>query len=88
MTGEATVTNHLPGPPPPRLGISRHEARKIVRIARNLQEMVSDMLEVLTPEERRHAEGTWAGKLLTETSRKSTILPLEEAWTILDQGGG
>lgn len=69
------------------LGLTRHEARKVVFVSRRLQETVADALDVLTADERQHAESTWAGAILELTTRRSTVLPMEEAWTILDQGG-
>lgn len=84
--------NEIMQPPPdypvmPLLGLTRHEARKVLFVQRRITEAVSDALEALTSDERHHAEATWAGHLLELTTRRSKVLPMEEAWTILDTGG-
>ena len=74
--------------------LTKHEAKKVLIVARKVQDAVDEAMEVLTLEERLHAEATWASQLRSLTVQRVEgddspfALPVMEAELILDSGAG
>jgi hypothetical protein len=71
--------------------LTRHEAKKVLIVARKIQDAVDEALEVLTNEERHHAEATWAGRvrgltICRDGGASGQWLPVAEAELLLDSG--
>lgn len=73
--------------------LTKHEARKILIVARKVRDAVDEAMEVLTSEERQHAESSWAGMLRGMVNERPMegapwSMPVVEAELLLDSGAG